>query len=83
MPEHSEADKAIARKNGEKVLRALWDCMAQLGAVPVALVVATFDDQVSAITPQGLTGIVPLKKWIEIWPGGTPSSEMVGKLGTE
>ncbi len=83
MAKHSEADKEIARQNGAKILRALWDCMEQMGSVPVCLVVANFNDEISAITPQGLTAVVPLQKWIEIWPGGAPDSVMLGKVETD
>jgi hypothetical protein len=83
LGEYSEAQKALARKNGEKILRALWDCMDQLGAVPLCLVVANFKDEITAITPAGLAQIMPIEKWIEVWPGGQPDNMMVGKIDTQ
>lgn len=81
MASYTEAEKAQAVKNGEKTLRVLWDCMNQLGAVPVSLVVATFDEEIVAMTPPGLTSEIPLEKWIEIWPGNKPSGQLMGKTG--
>jgi hypothetical protein len=63
---------AKAQKNAGVYMRAMWDAMVQLDALPVSLVVAK-GDQLMALRPDWPVEAMPTREqWMAVWPGNQP-----------
>jgi hypothetical protein len=62
----------LAQKNAGVYMRALWDAMVQLDALPVSLVIEK-DGQLMALRPDWPVEAMPTREqWMAVWPGNRP-----------
>jgi hypothetical protein len=70
----SEQDMEKAQAAAGVFMRAMWDAMVELDALPLCLVVVK-DDELMVLRPDWPAAAMPSREeWAAVWPGNQPSA---------